>query len=61
MDSIIKMIKDIDLKLQKKINNYNNYNNKNMIITYDRTITTSLLIINILNLVKKRFQLYKSL
>jgi len=55
MDSIIKMIKDIDLKLQKKINNYNNYNNKNMIITYDRTITTSLLIINILNLVKKRF------
>lgn len=54
MNSLLKFIKELDTKLTEKINNYNSKYNKNIVLTYDRSITTSLLILNILNLLKKR-------
>lgn len=54
MNPLLKFIKDLDTKLTEKINNYNSKYNKNIILTYDRSITTSLLIINILNLLKRK-------
>lgn len=54
MNSLLKFIKELDTKLTEKINNYNSKYEKNVILTYDRTITTSLLIINILNLLKRK-------
>ena len=46
MNSLLKFIKELDTKLTEKINNYNS--------KYDRSITTSLLIINILNFLKRK-------
>jgi hypothetical protein len=54
MNSLLKFIKELDTKLTEKINNYNSKYDKNLILTYDRSITTSLLIINILNLLKRK-------
>lgn len=54
MNSLLKFIKDLDSKLTEKINNYNSKYDKNIILSYDRSITTSLLIINILNLLKRK-------
>jgi hypothetical protein len=54
MNSLLKFIKELDTKLTEKINNYNSKYEKNVILTYDRTITTSLLIINILNFLKRK-------
>jgi|LakMenE18May11ns_1017448.scaffolds.fasta_scaffold9945110_6 hypothetical protein len=54
MNSLLKFIKELDTKLTEKINNYNSKYDKNIILTYDRSITTSLLIINILNFLKRK-------
>jgi hypothetical protein len=54
MNSLLKFIKELDTKLTEKINNYNSKYGKNVILTYDRSITTSLLIINILNFLKRK-------
>jgi hypothetical protein len=54
MNSLLKFIKELDTKLTEKINNYNSIYEKNVILTYDRSITTSLLIINILNFLKRK-------
>lgn len=54
MNSLLKFIKELDTKLTEKINNYNSKYEKNVILTYDRSITTSLLIINILNFLKRK-------
>lgn len=54
MNSLLKFIKELDTKLTEKINNYNSKYDKNLILTYDRSITTSLLIINILNFLKRK-------
>lgn len=54
MNPFIKFIKDLDSKINTKINEYDSKYGKNYVITYDRTITTSLLILNIINFLKKR-------
>lgn len=53
MESIAKFIHNLDSKITHNINNLKS-NKKNNILNYDRTITTSLVILNILNLLKKR-------
>lgn len=50
MESIKNLIKKIELSFTQKINKLDN----KKILTYDRTMTTSLVILNLLNLLKKR-------
>lgn len=50
MESIKNLMKKIELSVTQKINNLDN----KKILTYDRTMTTSLVILNLLNLLKKR-------
>lgn len=54
MNPFIKFIKDLDAKINTKIKDFDLKYGKNSVITYDRTITTSLLILNIANFLKKR-------
>ena len=54
MNPFIKFIKDLYAEINTKINDFDIKYGKNSVITYDRTITTSLFILNIINLKKRK-------
>lgn len=53
MNPFIKFINDLYAEINTKINDFDIKYGKNSVITYDRTITTSLFILNIINFKKK--------